>query len=137
MAPDAGVVAIIGHMTSAQSIAGRQVTEKAGTVLLSPTTSTSELAGLQDHFFRLTPPNMQEAGMLAPRVYQERGLSSVAAIYDTDNAAFTQTLWAAFAQVYQDLGGQIAGQASFSSTGTPDLDKLVAELEALSPEALL
>ena len=42
----AGVVAIIGHATSQQTLHGREVTEGAQIVLISPTTSTPALDGI-------------------------------------------------------------------------------------------
>ena len=134
---DAGVVAIIGHMTSAQSVAALPVTEEAGVVLLSPTTSTPDLSGLDDHFFRVNPVNSLEARTLARHVYQQRGLSRMAVIYDADNAAYTKTLWAAFAKAYRALGGQVTGEESFSSAEEPDFAPLVAKLYASDPEGLL
>jgi branched-chain amino acid transport system substrate-binding protein len=133
---EAGVVAIIGHMTSGQSMAALPVTEGAGMVLLSPTASTAELSGLDDLFFRVTSTNAQEARLLAQHVYQRRGLSRLAVIYDDDNAAFSQTLWDGFVQTYQALGGQVSGEASFSSSAEPDFAPLVAELRAGDPQGL-
>ena len=51
----AGVLAIIGHATSAQTQAGLEVTNPAKVVLLGPTVSTLELSGLDDYFFRIYP----------------------------------------------------------------------------------
>ncbi|CAG0964133.1 partial Leucine-, isoleucine-, valine-, threonine-, and alanine-binding protein, partial [Anaerolineae bacterium] len=49
----AGVVAIVGHATSAQTISGLAVTNPARIVMLSPTATTPELSGLDDYFFRI------------------------------------------------------------------------------------
>jgi branched-chain amino acid transport system substrate-binding protein len=134
---DAGVVAIIGHMTSGQSVAALPVIEAAGMVLLSPTTSTPELSGLEDHFFRVNPDNSLEARTLARQVYRERGLDSLSVIYDADNAAYTHTFWAAFAKTYRALGGQVTGEVSFSSSEEPDFASLVGEFQRTGPDGLL
>ncbi len=134
---DAGVVAIIGHITSEQSVAALPVMEEAGVVLLSPTASTTELSGLDDYFFRVMATNAQQARLLAQHIYQRRGLFRIAAIYDDDNASFTQTLWADFAQDYRALGGQVSGEARFSSAEEPDFAPLVAQLRASDPQGLL
>jgi branched-chain amino acid transport system substrate-binding protein len=133
---EAGVVAIIGHMTSAQSMAALPVTEEAGIVLLSPTASTAKLSGLDDLFFRVTSTNAQQARLLAQHVYQRRGLSRLAVIYDDDNAAFTQTFWGGFVQAYQALGGQVSGEVHFFSSTEPDFAPLVAALRAGDPQGL-
>ncbi len=134
---DAGVVAIIGHMTSGQTLAALPVTEEAGMVLLSPTTSTPDLSGLDDHFFRVNPDNASEARTLAHQVYEQHNLTHLAVIYDDSNAAYTQTFWTAFAQAYRALGGQVAGETSFSSSEETDFALLIAELQPTGAEALL
>ena len=48
-----GVAAIIGHMTSSMSKAGVKAINDKKVFMLSPTTSTNELTGLDDYFFRL------------------------------------------------------------------------------------
>jgi branched-chain amino acid transport system substrate-binding protein len=134
---DAGVVAIIGHMTSAQTMSALPVTEGTGLVLFSPTASTSDLSDLDDHFFRVAPVNSAEAHTLARHVYRQRGLTRMAVIYDADNATYTQTYWAAFVEAYRALGGQVADEMSFSSAEEPDFAPLVAELQASDPDGLL
>jgi branched-chain amino acid transport system substrate-binding protein len=46
-----GVIAIIGHATSAQTLAGLKVTNPANVIMIAPTVSTPELSGLDDYFF--------------------------------------------------------------------------------------
>jgi branched-chain amino acid transport system substrate-binding protein len=134
---EAGVVAIIGHMTSTQSVAALPVTEEMGVVLFSPTASTTELSGLDDLFFRITVTNVQQARLFAQYIYRQRGLSCITVIYDLDNASFTQTFWADFAQAYQDLGGQLSGEVRFSSSAEPDFAPLVNELRTGDSQGLL
>ncbi|MGD9100430.1 MAG: ABC transporter substrate-binding protein [Anaerolineae bacterium] len=134
---DAGVVAIIGHMTSAQSVAALPVTEEAGMVLVAPTASTAELSGLDDYFFRVSATNTQQAPLLAHHIYQRRELSRLAVIYDDDNAAFSQSFWIGLVQAYQALGGQVSGEVHFSSSAEPDFAPLVTELRAGNPQGLL
>lgn len=134
---NAGVVAIIGHMTSGQSIAALPVMEEERVVLLSPTTSTSELSGLDDYFLRINPVNSLEAHNLARHIYYERGLTSLAVIYDTDNIAYTGSFVDAFAEVYNGEGGQIIHRALFSSASEPDFRPMVQEMLTAGPEALL
>lgn len=134
---DAGVVAIIGHMTSAQSVAAMPMIEEAGIVLLSPTTSTTKLAELDDHFFRVNPVNSTQARKLGRHVYRQRGLSRIAVIYDADNAAYTRTYLTAFVEHYSALGGQVVGRVRFSSAHDQDFAPLVAELQAGTPEGLV
>lgn len=134
---DADVVAIIGHMTSRQTLAALPITGEAGIVLLSPTASTPNLSGLDDHFFRVNPDNALEAHTLARQIYQRHNLTRLAVIYDNSNAAYTHTFWTAFAQAYHALGGQVVGEVVFSSAEETDFALLIAELQPTEPEALL
>ncbi|MCX7682261.1 MAG: TIGR01906 family membrane protein [Anaerolineae bacterium] len=134
---EAGVVAIIGPMTSTQSEAAIPVAEKAGVVILSPTAATPELSRRDDHFLRLNTPSIGEARLLARHIYQQRGLRRMAGIYDTDNAAYTYSYWRAFADAYRALGGEITDGLGFPSSKRPDFAPLLATLRTGNPEGLL
>lgn len=49
----AGVVAITGHATRGQAVAGLKATNPAQMVMISPTVSTPALSGQDDFFFRV------------------------------------------------------------------------------------
>ena len=132
-----GVVAIIGHMTSAQTVAGRSATEPAKMVLFSPAASTPELSGLDDFFFRITPTHLDQANILAQHVYHKRGLARIAVIYDTDNAAYAESYADAFAKSLESMGGQVVARISFASSRDPNLASLVTELRIANPAGLL
>jgi branched-chain amino acid transport system substrate-binding protein len=134
---DAGVVAIIGHMTSGQTVAALPVAEEASVVLLSPTTSTPALTGQVDHFFRVIADSSTEARFLARHVAQGAGLERVAAIYDEANAAYAQPYLDAFRDELQKSGGQMVGVVSYSSGETPDFGPLVSQFRAADPQGLL
>jgi len=135
---DADVVAILGHMTSVQSLAALPVIEEAGVVLLSPTTSTVDLSGLDDHFFRVVSTNAQEASILARHIYERRGLSRLVVVYDSDNAAFTESFLRAFLETYHTLGGQAVQEARFSSTAADlNLTSVVSDLQMSDAEGML
>jgi branched-chain amino acid transport system substrate-binding protein len=134
---DAGVAAIIGHMTSGQTMAAMEVIEKAGVVLISPTTSTEKLTGIDDHFFRVAVTNSTDARLLARHVHQNRGFLRLASIFDTDNAAYTNSYWDAFSNEYKTRGGQVTGSWGFSSSKKPDFGPIVSEIHKSIPDALL
>jgi branched-chain amino acid transport system substrate-binding protein len=134
---DAGVVAIIGHTTSGQTIAGLAVTNPAHIVMLSPTASTPELSGQEDYFFRVAYSLTDRAGALAQRIYQGRNITRIAVIYDADNTAYSQSFRDAFADKYQSLGGQLVAETDFSSKAQPDFAPLVTQLRASNSDGLL
>jgi branched-chain amino acid transport system substrate-binding protein len=134
---DAGVVAIIGHITSAQTLTAYHVSEAAGIILISPTTSIPELSGQKDHFFRLVAPNPKEGRILARYFRQQQQWSRIAVIYETDNAAFTGSLLDSFTESYRRLGGEIVSSLGFSSSSNPDFAALVTELQKTQAEGML
>jgi len=130
-------VAIIGHATSGQTMAGLSVTAAAGVVLLSPSATTPDLSGLDDLFFRVIPTHLEQAQILARHVRENRDIARVAIIFDTDNAAYSQSYQATFAESFQALGGQVTSVVSYSSAGKPDFEPLVVQLQAGQPQGLL
>jgi branched-chain amino acid transport system substrate-binding protein len=134
---EAGVVAIIGHATSGQTMAGLAVTNPAHIVMLSPTVTTPELSGQDDYFFRVAYSLDERARALAQRIYRDRNITQVAVIHDTDNAAYSKAYQDAFADKYQSLGGKLVAETNFSSKVQPDFTPLVAELHASNPGGLL
>ena len=133
----AGVVAIIGHATSAQTMAGLAVSNPAHVVMLSPTTSTSELSGQDDYFFRIAETVVARAHQLSRRVYQGRHINRIAVIYDTDNTAYAKAYLEAFADKFQSLGGTLVSKTDFSSKAKPNFTPLLTQLRASNPNGLL
>jgi branched-chain amino acid transport system substrate-binding protein len=134
---DAGVVAIIGHATSAQTIAGLDVTNPAHIVMLSPTATTPELSGLDDYFFRVSYSLVERAHAFAQHVALDRKIAHVAVIFDTDNVSYSRPFLEAFSSKYQLLGDSMVAQVDFSSKKKPDFAFLVAGLRAANPDGLL
>jgi branched-chain amino acid transport system substrate-binding protein len=134
---DACVVAIIGHATSAQTMAGLAVTNPARVVMLSPTATTPELSGRDDFFFRVSYSLTNRARALAQHIYQGRHMTRIAVISDSDNAAYSKAYLEVFADKYRSLGGMIVAQANFSSKALPDLAPLIAQLRSSNPDGLL
>lgn len=133
----ADVVAIIGHATSAQTMAGLPVINAAHVVMLSPTATTPELSGRDDYFFRISYSLKDRALAMAQHIYQGRRITRIAVICDTDNTAYSKAFQEAFAGKFQSLGGQLTGEADFSSKSQPDFIPLVAQLHASNPDGLL
>ena len=78
-------VAIIGHATSAQTLAGLKVTNPANVLMIGPTVSTPELSGMDDYFFRVYPSFKNSAQTFAKYIYEINGINRIAIIYDKDN----------------------------------------------------
>jgi branched-chain amino acid transport system substrate-binding protein len=131
------VVAIIGHATSAQTVAGLTVTNPAHVVMLSPSASTSELSGRDDYFFRIAETVVTRAHKFVRHIFQGRKIDRVAVIYDTDNAAYTKAYLESFVDDFQSLGGQVVAETAFSSKAQPDFARLLAQVRVSNPAGLL
>lgn len=134
---DAGVVAIIGHMTSSQSMAALPVLEKAGVVLLSPTTSTPQLTGKKDMFFRVQVSSARTARALASFARHRLNLSRILTIKDTDNQAYSSPYNHTFLQHFQGLQGRILDSCSFSSIQGDIWGQVKTCLADKDPEGIL
>ena len=132
---EAGVVAIIGHITSAQTAAALEQIDELGLVLISPASSSSEFSGKDDLFFRLTSANEQVPVPLARHLFNTRLLRRAVVVYDLSNRSFTETWWTYFAQEFEALGGTC--QALPYTSGETDLRELVQELKGMAPQAVV
>lgn len=134
---DSGAVAVIGHLTSSQTLAGFEAAAQRGVLLLSPSASTDLLSGKKDLFMRTTAAADWLGAGLADYISVRRKVSRVAIIMDADNLSYSQPLADSFRANFQRQGGQISGQVRFSAAQAPDFAPLVAELRAGDPAGVL
>ena len=132
----AGVVAIIGHMTSSQTLAALPAVAAAGGVMVSPTTATPELSGKKDNFFRVIPSN-EAWGVALGRYAARQGLARVCLAGDTDNASYTDSFQAAFEQAFAEAGGETVCRYSFSSSRGADWGALLDQAAGSGGQAVV
>ncbi len=132
---NAGVVAVIGHITSQQTLTGLEVTQPRRVVLLSPTASSSLLSRKDDLFFRVVDNTDHANRFLAQRLL-ERDIQRLAILYDEENAAFTRQFAASLQNEFVSRGGTVTALASFSSAREVDYQQIVRSLQASEPQAL-
>lgn len=133
----AGAVAVIGNMTSSQSVAALPEAEKAGLVMVSPTTATPELSGKADGFFRVIPVNRDWALSLARHARRNMKLSNVFIVADSDNASYVDTFNAAFREAFFASGGAVAGEYRFSSKAKADWPGTLDQAAKAGADAIL
>ncbi|MEI6208683.1 MAG: ABC transporter substrate-binding protein [Desulfuromonadales bacterium] len=122
-----GVAAIVGPVASSMSKAALPVVEKAGVVMVSPTSSSNELSGKDDYFFRVMEPNSKFAGHLAESALK-LGIRRLAVIYDTNNRPYTVDIFHVFREVFIKGGGTVTSEVSFDSNLKPSFLPLVKQL---------
>lgn len=112
---DSGAVAIIGPLTSQMSVAATPTANTRKIPLISPTTSTTELSGLDDHFFRVYPTCEQNARALADHAANVSKNQRIAIIADLANSSFTTPWQHCFKSRFMESGGDIIATVSFNS----------------------
>jgi branched-chain amino acid transport system substrate-binding protein len=130
-----GVVAIIGHYTSAQTEAVLDLMNQAGVVLISPSASSSEFSGKDDYFFRLIPDTTFVGQKLAQHVAEYHQIRDVLVIYDANNRSFSESYWHAFDTNFRERGGTT--HLITYQGGKTDLKSIAAQIAEHSPESVL
>lgn len=132
-----GVVAIIGHATSAQTMFGLEIAEKNKMIMISPTTSTQELSDIDDYFFRVVTSNKSRAEAFSDRIYNLRNIKKLAILYNTDNINYSKTYLDVFEKSYMSSGGKIIKKSSFSSKVENDFKSIIGDMGKLKPDGIL
>lgn len=132
---DKGVVAIIGHMTTSQSLAACPVVEKRGGVLISPTTAAPSLENRLDGFFRVIPSNTKWAETMVTYALS-KGFQTAYFVGDADNAGYTDTLLATLDREYAKQGGRFVGSRLYSSRAGVDWQSLAQTIRKAKPTVL-
>lgn len=131
-----GVVAIIGHMTSSMSMAAVSLINSEKVVMMSPTTTTDELTGIDDYFFRTTNPSRLQTDHLSEYIARQMDLRRVAVIYDLSNRAFSEKLYNNFRYSYEKLGGEVTDVRPFTSGVPGSFYNLVKLLLSGEPDCI-
>jgi len=122
------VTAVIGPMGSSMAKAALPVATRSGIVLVSPTSSTNELSGKEDYFFRVMEPNLLFARHLAETCIK-LNIRRVAAIYDLQNKTYTVEIFQSFRDEFSRRGGVISAEQVYDSTLSPVFMPLVQKLQ--------
>lgn len=110
-----GVVAIIGHMTSSQTLGVEKFIRDQKIPLISPTASSPLLEGKQDYIFRLNPSSDRSAAVMGKYANNYLEKKRVAVLYDMNNKAYSLPYAQEFVHSFMELGGRIPLQIEFSS----------------------
>jgi len=133
---DGKAVAIVGHIASSMSKAALPIINQARVVMVSPTSSSNELSGKDDYFFRVMEPNLLFARHQAETCIKLK-VKKVAAIYDLQNKTYTVDIFQAFKDEFTRLGGTISTEVTFDSAAKQQFLPLVKMLDLKNAEGLL
>lgn len=130
------VLAIIGHMTSGQTLAAMPELVASGTILVSPTTATPALSDKADLFFRVITSNAQWAHGLADYT-ASAGRNQAYLVGDADNTGYTDTFLDAFEKHFKEQGGRIAGKTLYRSSQGMHPAALAQAIRTAKPNVLV
>lgn len=133
---EAGVVAVIGPMTSTVATAVQPIANLEHIVLLSPTVTSNRFNDQDDWFFRMIMPLRTNAGKLAGFMARQ-GIKRIAVSVDTGNAAFTEDWLESFRKPFEAGGGQVIHIERFRSGANGGFLPLAERLLDARPEAIL
>ncbi|WP_027179956.1 ABC transporter substrate-binding protein [Maridesulfovibrio bastinii] len=134
---DAGVDVIIGHMSSTLSFAA--INKFKNTVYISPISSSDELQGIKDNFFRVIPSFSEGAKFLASYAYNKIGCRRLAVMMDKTNHDYTESYKNIFTREFIDSGGEVAGTVEYYLNPSSPIDwkGIVADLATLNPDSVI
>lgn len=133
---DQGVVAIVGHMTSAMTEATQPLADRAEVLMVSPTTSASRFTGLDDWLILLYPSTRRSAAMLVERLAKVDKVRRLAVVYDLSNRAFTQSWHDHVREGLAAAGGEVVG-IPFTSGALSSFGQLAEQVVAARPDGVL
>ena len=130
------VVAVIGHMTSAQCLAALPLYKEQDMALLSPTASTPRLSRRKDLFFRIQPATDLAAHAAASYIADALQLRRLCIVFDLNNKAYTKPYVRDFQARAAELGASVCQAISFSSQGSPDFGSIAERIRHYAPQGL-
>ena len=133
----AGAVAVIGHITSSQTMAVLPFFNQTNIPLISPTTATSLLTGREDSFFRVCTDNAVQGQELAQYTRMALNIKSVVTVAETDNGGYSIPLIRTFSKDFKEQGGSILAEVTYSSRKNFDWEPVIQQVIISKPQALL
>jgi len=132
-----GVVAIIGHMTSSMSVTTVPLVNAAQIPMISPTTTTTALEGLDDYFFRVIASTTNYARKNARYQFETLGRRRISAVLDTSNRAYTESWFNDFEKAFESLGGEMVIKTEFKSSPEVNLATVARDVLKSQPDGIL
>ncbi len=133
---DQGVSFIIGPMTSGMAEFAVPFINENELLMVSPTISKNDLAGIDDYFIRLMPTNKIQADFIAEDM-RKKGIKEGAVIYESINKAFAETFKNYFEREFISLGGNVVYSDTFTTNEPFDADRYLDNLDKSNAQSVL
>src|SRR5690606_23836210 len=110
------------------------ICQAAGVPMLTPTGTGDQITSVGDYIFRGAYKDSFQGRVMAQFAIEYLGLKEAAIIYDVAND-YSVGLRTAFKTTFEELGGKIVAEESYS-TGDTDFSAQLTSLAMRNPEAL-
>jgi branched-chain amino acid transport system substrate-binding protein len=132
----AHVLAVIGPFTSAMAAAVVPIANEARLLTVSPTVTSGDFVGRDDHFVRVNRTTRDNAVDYAA-ILAARGQTRLAVAYDLRNRSFTESWLNEFRTAIAAKGGSVATAVAFESGADVAFADIVGRLAASRPNGLV
>ncbi len=134
---DAGVVAIVGHCTSAMAEATLPIAEEAHVVMVAPTVSSRAFLGKDDWLILADASGTSTAQGLAEYVGRRWPGLRVSVVLDLSNRLYSQPWSDAFLAALEQAGGRRGVEVPFTSGAAGSMGDVAQRALAGDPGAVL
>lgn len=132
----AGVVAIIGHATSAMAEATLPIVNRDRVLMVSPTVSSAAFEGKDDWFVMMQSSTTGSARMLSAYLVSHRIARSVSVVYDLSNLSYTKAWYDTFHAAFEGAGRTVR-PVTFTSGRVRSMRDLAASALSGGADAVL
>ncbi len=128
------VVAIVGAVASANTIAGAGVAQQAGIPMISPASTNANVTKVGDCVSRVCLVDDLQGDAMARLAYDDLGRRKAALVVDeAQDSCFA--LAGAFRSGFEQLGGRVVATERYSG-GDADFAKLIARVREAAPDVI-
>lgn len=127
---DAGVIAVIGPLTSGSTIPTMPLYSKANVAQITPATNPNVTGQGFKHIFRVDPDDFAQGGNTGRWVAEKWGIKTVAIIHDKQ--AFGQGVAEQFQKGFEAAGGKVTSVNSITP-GDVDFNAVLTKIKGENP----
>ena len=132
---DKTFVGVLGWPYSSRTVAAVGILAKAQIPMISQTASSDQLTGASSYFFRVAPPNKEQAKIGAKYAEQTLHAKNVALFVDQTDS-YSQSLAAAFQQQFTADGNKIVATEKYTVGKPNNFVQLLNDAEKYTPDLI-
>jgi ABC-type branched-subunit amino acid transport system substrate-binding protein len=132
---DPTVVGVMGWPYSSRALTAIAVLDAAHIPMVSQTAASDTLTDISPYFFRVAPPNKEQAIIGAKYAEQVLHASTIALFYDPADA-YSQSLANAFSTQFTSDGNQIVATEKYTVGKPVNFPQLLSDAESHNPDLI-